>query len=109
MPRPRKTPEEVSAARSAVARSRWVGLDAAQRREAVIPAVRARWGEDSIMPVAASANAEPVTAIAEPGEVITPGRWYSRAAMAHQDVARAQGREWACVCGACRVARMEAN
>jgi hypothetical protein len=42
-------------------------------------------------------------------EAIVQGRWYSRIAAAHQDTARANAREWQCACGACRMARMEAN
>jgi hypothetical protein len=42
-------------------------------------------------------------------EAIMQGRWYSRIAAAHQDTARANAREWQCACGACRMARMEAE
>jgi hypothetical protein len=42
-------------------------------------------------------------------EAIVQGRWYSRIAAAHQDTARANAREWQCACGACRMARMEAE
>jgi hypothetical protein len=42
-------------------------------------------------------------------EAIVQGRWYSRIAAAHQDTARANAREWQCACGACRMARMEAQ
>jgi hypothetical protein len=60
-----------------------------------------------VVPAVPAVPAPPVPEIDY--EAIVQGRWYSRIAAAHQDTARANAREWQCACGACRMARMEAN
>jgi hypothetical protein len=161
MPRPRKTPEEVRAARIKAARSKWDKLnfdarssEAATRWQRYTPEERRRAtermrsfspshikhhggaasvaveevqsvtggptrdkGSDRLMPDAAAPSTRvtwgPSTAdnshVAEPLPAILQGRWYSRVASAHQDLDRANGRAWLCACGACRVARREAE
>lgn len=110
MPRRKKTPEEVSAARSAVAKLRWAGVSREEHSRLSKAAASVRWGN---VPVETPAVAEPVAAVVRPEDVIRQGQWYTKTAMVHWDADKACGRDWqtmsGCGCGGCRVARREAK